>query len=1007
MSMLYSTVRRFWRSRYLVPIISLLPFLGVFAFVSLGANSNEFTQAMSGEDLTNVAPFTDVPATDWGYTSIQALYRRGITVGCLENPLKYCPDAPVTRWQMALFLLRSKGITPKTYTIHSFSDVPPISPWFHAVEELYAQGLTMGCYYNEYSGERRFCPDQNVTRAEIAAFLLRSKGIHECLGCSSSFTDVDTLDWSFPWIEKLVRMGITRGCFTDPLSEKMKYCPASNVTRREMAVFLIRTFFPSTFTTDNGDESDSQNNNSGLPVISGETFTPAQTLWYSGNYACTNESTSLSVKADITAESSVQVVAEYYYQQSNGWKGPTYFIEMNHNSNGMHEGIIPTSPNARTDLAGGNGTTTITIVATDASLQISRSLPKTISVSACISSGGGGGGGGGGGVDRTGPVISALQSSAAKIYYGTCTSQTTATQVSATITDSSGVSAATLSYRYVHANTNGNWQMTNMNRNGNLYPATLDTVSSDTSLLDPYNGDVEFSLTAIDTLQNSTTRTGLTLPVMHCNEDNIHVGAWFYDGWHSKTPELSAECEDKTDSMQWVFDATPREIDYVYNRQMQSLRNYEYEGIIAYLPQSALNTLPLYRFQWNGRHRYTTSESQKDEFIAQGAVLEGILGYVYSTRVTGTKPLFAPVFMGDTQQLTLDNIRAWNLLQTDAAASIVGYAYETAQTDTTVLHGYVKMQPGQELPRTPLLGRVHSDDQEVMDQYIEWASDSGIDFFAFEFFWAPRPECPNQTIKQKALDNAFLMSSSSHDLDFALGWFPVQDYSKQQIADAFDFMFDHYFFHPRYLLIDNKPVVYAVVGGLTMHGVTIADMTEIIAEKRLKAQQLGFDGLYIINIEAGNPYGPIFDAGMDGSTRFTYNDKVPNWLESDTIAEKSGVVTFQEYTEAYVNAWTEHAQQLALINSELNYVPVVGAGWDRSVVPWLRYRSHIATHNSPEIWKEELLQARDFVETNVTSNPKLVMLTAWNEWSEGQIIEPDSIWGTAYIDAIRDVFWGR
>ena len=54
--------------------------------------------------------FADVPATRWAAAWIEQLYNEGITAGCATSPLKYCPDSPVTRAEMAKFLVRTFGL---------------------------------------------------------------------------------------------------------------------------------------------------------------------------------------------------------------------------------------------------------------------------------------------------------------------------------------------------------------------------------------------------------------------------------------------------------------------------------------------------------------------------------------------------------------------------------------------------------------------------------------------------------------------------------------------------------------------------------------------------------------------------------------------------------------------------------------------------------------------------------------------------------------------------------
>jgi hypothetical protein len=150
--------------------------------------------------------FQDVPpTTNWAWQEIERLYNSGITGGCSNNPLKYCPADNVTRAQMAVFLLR--GIHGAAYTPPAvgsstgFVDVAT-DYWAAAwIKQLYAEGITGGCAAGYY------CPDNNVTHAQMAVFLLRSKHtasyVPPAVGSSSGFYDVDTGYWAAAWIKQL------------------------------------------------------------------------------------------------------------------------------------------------------------------------------------------------------------------------------------------------------------------------------------------------------------------------------------------------------------------------------------------------------------------------------------------------------------------------------------------------------------------------------------------------------------------------------------------------------------------------------------------------------------------------------------------------------------------------------------------------------------------------------------------------------------------------------------
>jgi hypothetical protein len=91
--------------------------------------------------------FTDVswdhPFARW----IEQLGREGITGGCATSPPRYCPDGVVTRGEMAVFLLRAKhgaGYNPPPRT-GMFTDVPSSHPFAAWIEQLAREGITAGC----------------------------------------------------------------------------------------------------------------------------------------------------------------------------------------------------------------------------------------------------------------------------------------------------------------------------------------------------------------------------------------------------------------------------------------------------------------------------------------------------------------------------------------------------------------------------------------------------------------------------------------------------------------------------------------------------------------------------------------------------------------------------------------------------------------------------------------------------------------------------------------------
>jgi Beta-propeller repeat/S-layer homology domain len=111
--------------------------------------------------------FTDVPVGNPFFRWIQKMRELGITSGC--SPVTYCPDAPVTRGQMSVFLIRALlGNTFNASATPYFTDVPANHPFFPFIQKMKEWGITSGCSATQY------CPDDNTTRGQMAVFLVRA-----------------------------------------------------------------------------------------------------------------------------------------------------------------------------------------------------------------------------------------------------------------------------------------------------------------------------------------------------------------------------------------------------------------------------------------------------------------------------------------------------------------------------------------------------------------------------------------------------------------------------------------------------------------------------------------------------------------------------------------------------------------------------------------------------------------------------------------------------------------
>ena len=169
--------------------------------ISIGTQSFEVMQGgaiQTFNDVSSVAPYFD-------YISLMHSY--GITAGCATNPPLFCPDTPVTRAQMAVFIVaaldRAMGTT-LTYTQTAyFNDMASSSIYFPFVQRIHDLGITAGCSSNP----PLYCPNSSITQGEMAVFMIVGWMLENNFSSftyttTPYFTDVSASDPFFKFVQK-------------------------------------------------------------------------------------------------------------------------------------------------------------------------------------------------------------------------------------------------------------------------------------------------------------------------------------------------------------------------------------------------------------------------------------------------------------------------------------------------------------------------------------------------------------------------------------------------------------------------------------------------------------------------------------------------------------------------------------------------------------------------------------------------------------------------------------
>ena len=184
---------------------------------------------VSSPAAAQTGPFTDTAQDAYYSGAVGALAGGGVFDGteCAEAML--CPGEPVDRKTMAVWTVRvlDSG-DPAPVPDSGFSDVAADS--FHGpfIERMAELGVTTGC-----GDGTKFCPDDTVTRDQMAVFLTRAFNLDP--GPAPGFTDVADDAWYYDQVAALAASGITAGC-----GDGTTFCPSQQTTRAQMAIFLAR-----------------------------------------------------------------------------------------------------------------------------------------------------------------------------------------------------------------------------------------------------------------------------------------------------------------------------------------------------------------------------------------------------------------------------------------------------------------------------------------------------------------------------------------------------------------------------------------------------------------------------------------------------------------------------------------------------------------------------------------------------------------------------------------------
>ncbi len=334
---------------------------------------------------------------------------------------------------------------------------------------------------------------------------------------------------------------------------------------------------------------------------------------------------------------------------------------------------------------------------------------------------------------------------------------------------------------------------------------------------------------------------------------------------------------------------------------------------------------------------------------------------------------------------------------------------------------------GHRQPRVPLDGHLDESDPAVMADKIDQAADHGVDAFVFDYYWHE-----DGPFLERALDRGYLGAANRDRVSFALMWanhdwvelFPAGKGDKETLRrgavsrGAFDAMADHvvehYFSQSDYLKIDGAPFfsLYEIgsliegLGGVAATRTALDSFRQktIAAGHRdlhLDATVWGF-GVLPYAVTPARPEELIRELGFASASSYV-------WIHHSDV--ESGPFPMGDWDAVADDAFAAYRDYSTRLGVPL--IPNVSVGWDSSPrtdqdlafesvgYPW--YPVFDAT---PAQFERGLRRAVELLEAQRPPHPMLT-INAWNEWTEGSALEPDTVHGTSFLEAIRTVLGTR
>ena len=344
-------------------------------------------------------------------------------------------------------------------------------------------------------------------------------------------------------------------------------------------------------------------------------------------------------------------------------------------------------------------------------------------------------------------------------------------------------------------------------------------------------------------------------------------------------------------------------------------------------------------------------------------------------------------------------------------------------TEWELVKAAVPRYAGHRQPIEPAWGHFDESDPGWSAREIDLAADHGLTAFIYDYYWYA-----DGAFLNGALDRGFLHASNSHRLKFALmwanhnwhNWHPIKlndgAFDKGLLVDGTldsegfirftTHVIREYFSRSNYLRLGGKPYfsIYDIAsfikgfGGLDEAGKAL---------ERFRGVCQDGDGTHLHLNAVVSRFGAEYSKseiiqrlGIDSVTAYNWCDHYP--IDHDSFPQGS----YEKAMLANVAAWPGIGTEYGV-----PYIANLTTGWDSSprCCPTDRYENRgypwlpVLEGNTPEMFARSLQMMKDYLRAAKPEVP-LFTVNAWNEWTEGAYLLPDTFDGLGCLEALKRAF---